>query len=109
LTRRLYYDDSHLRGFAATITSIQDRGGARWASLDATAFYPGGGGQPPDHGTIAGARVSDVEESSGEVWHRIEGAASIGEAVDCSLIPIIPIAGQNWVKYIVCKNYMKNR
>jgi alanyl-tRNA synthetase len=84
LTRRLYYEDSHLRDFQARVTSAEERGGGVWISLDRTAFYPGGGGQPPDRGTIADGAVSEVEERDGVVWHRVEHTPK-SESVNASI------------------------
>jgi alanyl-tRNA synthetase len=81
---RLYYADSALTDFTATVTDIRERsrsaGTSVWqVALDRTAFYPTSGGQPHDTGTLAatapsGARleapVVEVEEDEhGEVWH----------------------------------------
>ncbi len=81
---RLYYADSALTDFTATVTDIRERsrsgGTSVWqVALDRTAFYPTSGGQPHDTGTLAatapsGARleapVIEVEEDEhGEVWH----------------------------------------
>jgi alanyl-tRNA synthetase len=84
LTHRLYYDDSHLREFHARVSAVRDADGATWVALDRTAFYPGGGGQPSDHGRIAGAVVSDVEERDGAIWHRVDRAPG-GESVDAAI------------------------
>lgn len=48
-TRKLYYEDAYLKHFEATITEIIDDDKLL---LDQTAFYPGGGGQPPDTGFL---------------------------------------------------------
>ncbi|TMQ66793.1 MAG: hypothetical protein E6K79_01785, partial [Candidatus Eisenbacteria bacterium] len=74
MTRLLYYDDSHLRQFTATVVAVQDRDGGPRVALDQTAFYPGGGGQPCDLGTIGDRTVLGVEEIEGEIWHRVDGA-----------------------------------
>jgi misacylated tRNA(Ala) deacylase len=50
-TAELYATDAYLRTFEARITDV-DRD-AHQVALDRTAFYPGGGGQPADRGTIA--------------------------------------------------------
>ena len=58
LTERLYYTNSYLKEFSARIIrSVPDPKGAR-VYLDRTAFYPDSGGQPSDHGTLAGIRCS---------------------------------------------------
>lgn len=59
MTELLYQTDSYLQTFDAVITAIDPEQG--WIVLDRTAFYPGGGGQPPDLGQITiGDRVYPV-------------------------------------------------
>ena len=50
-------------------------------TLDRTAFYPEGGGQPADHGTLGEARVLDVHEKDGVVTHLCDRALSEGAEV----------------------------
>jgi misacylated tRNA(Ala) deacylase len=70
-TDLLFLRDAYLREFDATITAVDgDR-----VALDRTAFYPTGGGQPHDTGTLGGSVVSNVRKDGGEVWHTVEGAA----------------------------------
>ena len=83
--QRLYDDDSHLREFSASVTATRERDDALWVSLDRTAFYPGGGGQPPDRGWIAGQGILDVAEWDGDVWHRIPSAPEAGLCVACEI------------------------
>ena len=82
MTRRLYYDDSHLRTFTATVTGVRRAGDGFEVSLDATAFYPGGGGQPPDHGRLGLRDVTDASEDGGAVWHRIDAPLEEGARVE---------------------------
>ena len=49
-TRKLYYEDSHLKQFEATVTGCEAVSGGYAITLDATAFYPEGGGQACDLG-----------------------------------------------------------
>ena len=104
---RLYYTDSSLIRFTATVTDIRERarngGSSIWqVALDRSAFYPTSGGQPHDTGTLAatapsGARleapVIDVEEDEhGELWHltpkpllagtKVEGAVDAARRLD---------------------------
>ncbi len=69
---RLYYDNPRLRSFAA---SVIERGveadGGPYVVLNETAFYPTGGGQPCDLGTLNGIEVVDVEEVDGQIRHRL--------------------------------------
>jgi alanyl-tRNA synthetase len=78
MTERLYYHDSHLTQFDARVLGVFDHGAGRFAvTLDRTAFYPTGGGQPCDTGTLGEARVVECveEEETGIVRHVVEGAA----------------------------------
>ncbi len=67
LTERLYYHDSYLWNFDATVTSRSEDG--LRIELDRTAFYPSSGGQPFDTGTIAGIGVVDVLDEEDRVIH----------------------------------------
>lgn len=66
-TRKLYQEDSFLQQFTGTVLSCRPCKGGFAAVLDATAFYPEGGGQPSDRGTLGGASVLDVQEGPGGV------------------------------------------
>ena len=81
MTRLLYHEDSSIRQFQGTVLQILERDGAIWAELDQTAFYPGGGGQPPDRGRLGSVVVTDTREEDGRVWHRTEGALVSGDRV----------------------------
>ncbi len=78
MTDRLYLDDSALLDFDATVVAVRDRGGRPAVVLDRTAFYPEGGGQPADRGTLGGVPVLDVQEDAGEVLHVLGGAPPAG-------------------------------
>ena len=54
MTKPLYYDDSYLKEFSATVTAVNknDEGKAVFIELDQTVFYPNGGGQPSDVGVL---------------------------------------------------------
>ena len=74
-TERLYYADSHLIEFEARVTDKTDRvSGWTAVTLDRTAFYPTGGGQPSDTGTIDGQRVLEcIDDEENGVLHVIQG------------------------------------
>src|SRR5213082_3902258 len=76
MTDRLYLRDSYLTRFSAQVVSLADLGGRPAAVLDRSAFYPEGGGQPGDRGTLGGARVLDTQERQGEVLHIVDQAVS---------------------------------
>ena len=60
MTERLYYNDASLTEFTARVVERLNVGGRPAVVLDRTCFYPTGGGQPHDVGTIGGAAVVDV-------------------------------------------------
>jgi alanyl-tRNA synthetase len=60
MTTRLYYDDSQARAFEARITEYLTHDGQPAVVLDRTLFYPTGGGQPHDTGTLDGVPVVEV-------------------------------------------------
>jgi misacylated tRNA(Ala) deacylase len=72
VTEELYLKDSYLREFEAGIIGLS----GREVILARTAFYPGGGGQPPDKGTLGigpvRASVVDVRREGGEVVHILD-------------------------------------
>ena len=74
-TERLYYADSHLLEFDATVLAAREIAPGRAAViLDRTAFYPTGGGQPHDTGALGAARVVDCAEAEDAgVIHVVEG------------------------------------
>jgi len=76
-TERLYYNDSHLIEFEALVTDKTDRvSGWTAVTLDRTAFYPTGGGQPSDTGTLNGERVLEcIEGEENGVLHVVQGRA----------------------------------
>ncbi len=79
-TELLYLRDAYLRQFAATVAAVD---GNRVA-LDATAFYPTGGGQPHDTGSVAGAAVVDVRKEDDIVWHTVDSELpTVGQQVEC--------------------------
>jgi len=83
-TERLYYHDSRLLEFDARVTDLSGRDdGAIAVMLDRTAFYPTGGGQPNDTGTLGEARVVDcIDMEDAGVLHVIQGPTpEVGEVV----------------------------
>jgi alanyl-tRNA synthetase len=83
LTERLYYDNSTLTEFDATVTGVREHDGRPAVTLDRTAFYPTSGGQPFDTGTLGDAAVVDVvdDEETGEILHVVDAPIEKGHAV----------------------------
>ena len=85
MTERLYYADSKMKRFTATVTSCEAIKDGYAVTLDRTAFFPEGGGQAGDSGLIGQARVSDTQEKDGEVLHYVNRPLSVGAVYDCAI------------------------
>ena len=94
-TRLDYLVDAYVRSFDATVVEVDDgdveaespSGPIRRIALDRTYFYPTGGGQPHDTGTLAGLAVTDVRKEGSVVWHTVgEGTLPfVGDVVHAEL------------------------
>ena len=71
MTEKLYYNDAYLTRFSARVVSCAESPRGWDVVLDRTAFYPEGGGQPCDLGTLGGAEVLDVHECGEEIVHTV--------------------------------------
>ena len=86
-TEKLYYQDPHLREFTATILEKSALADGQFAIiLDRTAFYPEGGGQPCDTGSLNEAPVLSVQMRNGEIIHTVacdpgDGPVDVADAV----------------------------
>lgn len=73
MTILLCHEDGYMKEFDATVAVVTDKG----VVLDRTAFYPGGGGQPPDTGHLMTdseeRAVKKLSRSGGQIVHEIEG------------------------------------
>ncbi|MDQ1375296.1 MAG: misacylated tRNA(Ala) deacylase [Actinomycetota bacterium] len=75
----LYLTDAYLTRFTATVTAVD----AGRVALDRTAFYPTGGGQPHDTGSLGGGRVTEVRKEGDQVWHTLDGdGPAVGDEVE---------------------------
>ncbi|MFB6198187.1 MAG: alanine--tRNA ligase, partial [Halobacteriaceae archaeon] len=84
-TERLYYDDPYRGEFEAVILDVFERDEGYDVVLDQTMFYPEGGGQPPDTGTLSTedktVQVTDVQSKNGVIFHRTSEDPGKGEFV----------------------------
>ncbi len=78
MTDVLAQSDAYLKEFDGTVTAINGDS----VAFDRTGFYPRGGGQPGDTGTLVADgqeyRVVDVKKQGGEVWHKLDRAPAFG-------------------------------
>ncbi len=84
-TIKLYENDSYIQNFTATVVSCDEQNGAFFIVLDKTAFFPEGGGQDADRGTINDATVLDVQIKDDIIYHKIEKPLEIGATVECEI------------------------
>ena len=81
-TEKLYYQDPYLTAFTARVLTCEPSKTGYLVTLDRTAFYPEGGGQPADHGTLGGVAVTDVHEKDGVIFHTCGAPVEIGTEVE---------------------------
>lgn len=80
-TKKLYYEDVYKKEFTAKVLECRQGKKGYEVILDQTAFYPEGGGQPGDTGSLGEAAVTDVHEKNGELIHCIDRALEPGTEV----------------------------
>lgn len=69
---KLYYLDRYIKEFTAEVLEVKEVEGRYHVVLDKSAFFPGGGGQPGDRGSIEDNKVIDVYEENGIIYHVVE-------------------------------------
>ncbi|MHA6532050.1 alanyl-tRNA editing protein [Paenibacillus sp. BAC0078] len=84
MTKKLYYESAYLQEWETEINSVVEREDGVYLMLEETAFYPHGGGQPCDTGTIGGVSVLDVILEDDEVLHKVESLPD-GNRVSCRI------------------------
>lgn len=82
MTEKLYYIDSHMYTFTATVLSCAPSGKRFAVTLDKTAFFPEGGGQTADTGILGGVRVLDVQEKDDIIIHYTDAPLTVGDCVE---------------------------
>lgn len=82
MTEKLFYQDSHRSTFTAIVQEVRPSGNGYEIILDRTAFFPEGGGQSSDTGSLGGVSVSDVQEIDGRIIHYTDGPLVEGTEVE---------------------------
>ena len=82
MTEKLFYQDSHRSTFTAIVQEVRPSANGYEIILDRTAFFPEGGGQSSDTGSLGGVSVSDVQEIDGKIIHYTDGPLVEGTEVE---------------------------
>ena len=81
MTQKLYETDAYVQEFTAAVLSCTPAKGGYAVVLDRTAFFPEGGGQPCDLGTLGTAKVTDVHTDGATITHTTDAPLEPGTAV----------------------------
>lgn len=84
-TEKLYYQDAYLTECMATVVECRERKDGYAVVLDRTCFYPEGGGQPGDRGTLNEVPVIDTHEKEGQVLHYTKMPMEVGTTVTAKI------------------------
>ena len=79
---KLFENDSYLTRFTARVLSCAQGKKGYDVTLDQTAFFPEGGGQPYDTGTLGGVQVLEVHDRGGQIVHTCAGPLEVGAQVE---------------------------
>ena len=82
MTERLYELDSYCKEFKAKVLSCEKKDDLYQIILDKTAFFPEGGGQPADKGTIGGVEITDAQMVEGNVVHYAKEPLEVGAEIN---------------------------
>lgn len=85
MTEKLYEKDSYLQNFTASVTRCTQEKDHWVVELDRTAFFPEGGGQPSDRGSLGGANLLEVRRRGLTVEHLVDAPLAKGENVECRI------------------------
>lgn len=80
-TEKLFYKDQYIKEFEGKVLEVTEREGKFHVFLDKTAFFPGGGGQASDLGTLDGKEVIDVIEEGDKIAHILNEKIEEGKVV----------------------------
>lgn len=107
----LYYKNNYLTEFTTKVVDCIELNGKIKVVLENTAFYPEGGGQPSDIGTINGIKVRHVEEKDDVIYHIVDSKLEIGQTVECQIDFEYKFSNmqnhtaEHIVSGLICKNY----
>ena len=82
MTEKLYELDSYIRSFTASVEECRSCENGYAVRLSRTAFFPEGGGQAADPGTLGGVSVNDVQIVDGDIWHYVSTPLAVGVEVE---------------------------
>jgi len=85
MTHKMYETDSYCKVFTATVLECRLHRDGYAVRLDRTAFFPEGGGQAADTGTLGGVMVTDVQIVDGDIWHYTAAPLTAGNTVEGAL------------------------
>ena len=85
MTKKLYYEDGYMTEFTGKVISCEEGKKGLEVVLDQTAFYPEGGGQPADTGSLEGSKVSYVFVKEGIIYHVVDKPLKVGCEVKGSI------------------------
>lgn len=92
--KKLYYEDPYMKEFVAIVTDSRTDERGHYVVLDRTAFYPEGGGQPCDLGSLNGIPVIDVQEIEGEIRHYLGTGTGVPvPSVPGTAVPVPTVQG----------------
>ncbi len=81
MTEKLYYKDSYIKEFEVKVIKVTELENGYGIVLDRTAFFPEGGGQYGDIGTIGDAKITDTFEKDGVIYHVANSKLTVGSTV----------------------------
>ncbi len=85
MTVKLYETDAYTRAFEATVLACEEHKKGFAVVLDRTAFFPEGGGQAADGGTLGDAAVRDVQIKEGIITHYTDRPLTVGDTVTAAI------------------------
>ncbi len=80
-TKQIYYEEPYKKEIDCKIVSVETIANLVNVIVDQTIFYPEGGGQPSDRGTLGEAKVEYVRMINGEIVHQVKGQLTAGKTV----------------------------